>query len=50
MQRIVKEMGTLKKHLGLIYDWKKDEQGQTMVEVTMSDLIKEIIEVAENHF
>jgi len=45
----IKELGQLKKHLGIWYTWKKDQGGETYVEATMPELIEEIIKATEEH-
>ena len=45
----LKEMGIMKRHLGIRYEWKKDKEGQAYVIATMDDLIKEIIKTTEEH-
>ena len=45
----IKEMGVMKKHLGIYYDWKEDDDGNAIVVATMDDLIGEIIKVTEQH-
>ena len=41
----LKELGIMTKHLGIKYDWRTDESGETYVVATMDDLITEIIKV-----
>jgi Reverse transcriptase (RNA-dependent DNA polymerase) len=38
----IERLGQLKKHLGIWYEWKQ-EQGETIIEATIPQLIKEII-------
>ena len=38
----ITEEGVLKKHLGIIYDWKKDENGP-IVEATMENMVQDIL-------
>ncbi|HEY9710756.1 MAG TPA: reverse transcriptase domain-containing protein, partial [Oculatellaceae cyanobacterium] len=44
----IKEMGCMIKHLGIKYNWTQ-ENGEPIVEATMSDLIQEIIKITEDH-
>jgi hypothetical protein len=41
------KLGKLKKHLGIIYDWKQDKLGNTYLEATMQKMIEEINEKCE---
>ena len=43
----ITELGRMKKHLGMWYDWKKDNDGETYIKVTMDTMIKEIVELYE---
>ncbi len=43
----ITELGVLKRHLGIWYDWKTDENGERYVVATMPKLVKQIIEVTE---
>ena len=43
----ITELGCMKKHLGMWYDWKKDHNGETYIKVTMDKMIKEIVEMYE---
>ena len=43
----VSELGLLKKHLGVWYDWKKDKNGEVYVVASMPKLEDEIIELYE---
>ena len=43
----ITELGILKRHLGIWYEWKKDENGERYVVATMPKLVKQIIEVTE---
>ena len=45
----IKELGRLKKHLGVWYSWKQEQGGQTFVEATMPELVEEIIKATEDH-
>src|SRR5688572_18269893 len=45
---VIKELGELTKHLGLKYEWTKDEYGPKVIAM-MDDLIKEIIQMTEIH-
>ena len=45
----MKEMGIMTKHLGIKYNWHTNKQGETYAIATMSDLVKEIIKVTEDH-
>ena len=38
----IEKLGRLKKHLGIWYEWKKDELGNTYLEVTIPKMIEEI--------
>jgi hypothetical protein len=42
----IERLGQLKKHLGIWYEWKK-ENGETVIEASMPQLLKEIIEKYE---
>ena len=44
---VIQELGQLTKHLGIRYDWKKDNEGQTYLEASMDKLIEEIIRYYE---
>jgi hypothetical protein len=44
----ITELGILKKHLGIWYNWKKDN-GEQYIEATMPKLVREIIESFEEH-
>jgi hypothetical protein len=35
-------LGRLKKHLGIIYDWKQDKAGNTYLESSMPKMIEDI--------
>jgi hypothetical protein len=41
------KLGRLKKHLGIIYDWKQDKLGNTYLEASMPKMIDEISEKFE---
>jgi hypothetical protein len=41
------KLGRLKKHLGIIYDWKQDKSGNTYLEASMPKMIDEIREKFE---
>ena len=43
----ITDLGRMKKHLGMWYDWKKDNNGETYIKVTMDTMIKEIVELYE---
>jgi hypothetical protein len=43
----VVKLGKLKKHLGIIYDWKQDNLGNTYLEASMPNMIDEISEKFE---
>ena len=43
----ITELGRMKKHLGMWYEWKKDKNNETYIKVTMDSMIKEIIELYE---
>jgi hypothetical protein len=43
----ITELGLLKKHLGVWYEWKTDEHGERYVVATMPKLVRQIIEVTE---
>jgi hypothetical protein len=43
----ISELGKLKKHLGVWYDWKKDKNGETYVVASMPKLEDEIVELYE---
>jgi len=45
----IKELGQLKKHLGIWYDWKQEQGGEMYVEATIPELVEEIIRATENH-
>jgi hypothetical protein len=36
----IEKLGRLKKHLGIWYEWKKDELGNTYLEATMPKMIE----------
>ena len=44
----ITELGVLKKHLGMWYEWK-DDKGEKYIEATMPKLVREIIESFEEH-
>ena len=44
----IKNLGEMRKHLGVNYSWEEDKQGPKVV-VTMHDLIKEIIDITKEH-
>jgi hypothetical protein len=44
----ITELGILKKHLGIWYDWHVDEHGDRYVVATMPKLVKQIIASAED--
>jgi hypothetical protein len=44
----ITDLGLLKKHLGIWYDWK-EENGEKYIEATMPKLVGEIIESFEEH-
>jgi hypothetical protein len=44
----ISDLGILKKHLGIGYEWKEDH-GKKYIEATMPKLIREIIESFEEH-
>ena len=39
----ITELGQMKKHLGIWYEWKKDSGGEPYVKATMNEMIKEIV-------
>ena len=43
----ITELGRMKKHLGMWYEWKKDDEGEPYVKVTMDEMLDEIIEKFE---
>ena len=43
----IKELGQLKKRLGIWYEWKMDQGGEMYVEATMPELIEEIVRITE---
>jgi len=43
----IKDLGLMRKHLGIRYDWQKDSSGNNIVIATMDSLISEIIKVTE---
>jgi hypothetical protein len=45
----ITDLGLLKKHLGIWYDWKEEENGEKFIEATMPKLVGEIIESFEEH-
>ena len=45
----LKELGQMKKHLGIHYDWTRDKEGKPIVIARMRDLTNEIIKVTEQH-
>ena len=45
----IKDLGSLKKHLGIWYSWEDDDHGERMLVATMPDLIQEIIHTTEKH-
>jgi hypothetical protein len=45
----ITDLGLLKKHLGIWYDWKEEENGEKYIEATMPKLVGEIIESFEEH-
>ena len=40
--------GKLKKHLGIAYEWKQDEEGEPYIEATMNKMIEGIINAYDN--
>jgi len=44
-----KELGQLKKHLGIWYEWKYDQGGELYVEATMPELVEDIMAMTEKH-
>src|SRR5688572_23712861 len=44
----IKDLGKLKKHLGVWYEWKQ-ENGETIIEAKMTALIDEIIKATEKY-
>ena len=40
----IEVLGRLKKHLGIWWDWKKDEHGETYLEGTMPKIMKDIFD------
>ena len=45
----IKDLGNLKKHLGIWYSWKHNEYGEWILEASMPELIQEIIEATKKH-
>jgi hypothetical protein len=45
----IKELGRLKKHLGIWYEWLTDENGEVYIQARMPKLVDEIIKVYEDH-
>ena len=45
----INEVGTLKKHLGIWYEWKQDNKGEKYIVASMPKLVKEIIESFKDH-
>jgi hypothetical protein len=45
----ITDLGLLKKHLGIWYDWKEEENGEKYIVATMPKLVGEIIESFEEH-
>lgn len=45
-QFVIKELGPMKKHLGISYNWIVDDKG-SKVKAALNDLISEIIEMRE---
>jgi transposase InsO family protein len=43
----IERLGQLKKHLGIWYEWK-EENGETVIEASMPQLINEIVKLYEN--
>ena len=43
----ITDLGVLKKHLGIWYEWKVDENGERYVVATMPKLVRQIIECTE---
>jgi hypothetical protein len=43
------DLGKLKKHLGIWYEWKTDENGETIIIATMPKMVREIIEAYEKY-
>ena len=43
----ITELGRMKKHLGMWYEWKKDEKGEPYIKVTMDEMLDEIIKKFE---
>ena len=44
----IKDLGEIKKHLGVMYNWEEDKFGPKVV-ITMKDQIGEIIKITESH-
>jgi hypothetical protein len=47
VQKIVR-LGRLKKHLGIMHDWRQDKSGNTYLEAYMPNMIEEISDKFEN--
>ena len=43
----ITELGRMKKHLGMWYEWKNDDQGELYIKVTMDDMLKDIVDIYE---
>ena len=43
----ITDLGRLKKHLGIMYEWKKDANGESIVVASMKDYEKAIVEAFE---
>jgi hypothetical protein len=42
------KLGKLKKHLGIMYDWKQDKLGNTYLETSLPKTVDEISEKFES--
>ena len=39
----ITELGQVKKHLGVWYEWKKDQEGNTLIEASMHKMVEQIV-------
>jgi hypothetical protein len=45
----ISDLGKIKKHLGIWYEWRQENNGEKYIIATMPKLVKEIIESFESH-
>ena len=43
----ITDLGKMKKHLGMWYDWKKNENNEPYIHVTMDSMLKDIVQTYE---